>query len=432
MVLSHATCEAVSRGHPDKIADQLSDLTLDLWFRQCSSADLITGRERARGAVEVLVTGAAPGSSGAGISTEIGSGPPVVVVVAGEIGRQWQSDAEFTEASAELKSAFEHNVVRFFVDLAAGAPEFIPKTLHVTWLIQKQSVEIAEPVNGQADVDLGAGDQGIVVGYATNETDTFLPIPLHCARTVLRYQRRALESGGELHAELGPDAKTQATICHGDGESHLTTLILSTQHSMRWREDDQHDMLKQRILEFVVKPALADLSKTLNVSRADVKINEAGTFVLGGPAADCGLTGRKIVTDAYGPQVPVGGGAFSGKDPSKVDRSAAYAARQFARHVVESGRAAKCRVEIAFAIGGAEPVSVEVETFHTAKGLSDSDIAKAIRQRYGTVQESIQSLNLFHQLSFAETASDGHMGRDFPWERPDPRFENLLSSIEVV
>lgn len=373
------TSESVSEGHPDKVADQISDAVLDAILEQDT---------RARVACETLVkTGAA--------------------IVAGEIS---------TEAWVDLE-----NVVRGVIsDIGYNSSSvgFDGSTCAVVNMIGKQSPDIAQGVDRQDPESQGAGDQGLMFGYATNETDVYMPAPITYAHRLVQRQSHVRRSG--RLPWLRPDAKSQVTFRYRDGKPvGIEAVVLSTQHDPDIRLAD----LQQAVREEIIKPVLP--AEWLSDDTI-YHINPTGKFVIGGPVGDAGLTGRKIIVDTYGGMARHGGGAFSGKDPSKVDRSAAYACRYVAKNVVAAGLADRCEVQVSYAIGVAEPTSVTVESFGTAH-VDETKIADAVRELFDLRPYGIlEMLDLVRPI-YRATAAYGHMGReekDFTWERTD-RVEQL-------
>lgn len=368
------TSESVSEGHPDKMADQISDAILDA---------IIADDKNARVAVETMVkTGMA--------------------IVAGEVRTSTYVDLEDLIRSVILDIGYNSSDVGF--DGASCA---------VLNAIGKQSVDIAMGVDEASDKDLGAGDQGLMFGYATNETDVLMPAPIYYAHRLVEKQAE-LRKNGKLDW-LRPDAKSQVTLRYNNGKPvAVDAVVLSTQHDEGIVLDD----LREAVLEEIVKPVLP--SEWLH---GDTKyhINPTGNFVIGGPVGDCGLTGRKIIVDTYGGMARHGGGAFSGKDPSKVDRSAAYAGRYVAKNVVAAGLAQRCEIQVSYAIGVAEPTSISVNTFGTGI-ISDSEISERIKNVFDLRPRGIiEMLDLLKPI-YRKTAAYGHFGRednDFSWEKTD-------------
>ncbi|AWP22058.1 methionine adenosyltransferase [Acidiferrobacter sp. SPIII_3] len=379
------TSESVSEGHPDKIADQISDGVLDA---------VLTQDPHGRVACETLVnTG--------------------LVVVSGEIT---------TTAIVDFTDIARATIRRIGYDARMG---FDGDACAVVVAMDKQSPDIAQGVNeGQGlDLEQGAGDQGLMFGYATNETETLMPMPITFAHTLMQRQA-AVRRSGRL-PWLRPDAKSQVTIRYeNDVPAAIDTIVVSTQHD----PDVRHEDLKEAVMEEIIKPALPEgwLTKETRYF-----INPTGRFVIGGPVGDCGLTGRKIIVDTYGGMARHGGGAFSGKDPSKVDRSAAYAGRYVAKNVVAAGLAARCEIQVAYAIGVAQPVSIRVETFGTGV-VSDVRIAELVAEHFDLRPKAIiQTLDLLRPI-YTKTAAYGHFGRtepEFLWERTD-KAEVLRQAVE--
>ncbi|OGT47121.1 MAG: methionine adenosyltransferase [Gammaproteobacteria bacterium RIFCSPHIGHO2_12_FULL_41_15] len=365
------TSESVSEGHPDKIADQISDAILDAILDQDKNA---------RVACETLVkTG--------------------MVFVAGEISTSAWVDIEQIARDAIREIGYIDPTIGFDAENCA-----------VINAIGKQSVDIARGVDGREDKDLGAGDQGLMFGYANNETSVFMPAPITFAHRLMQRQAE-LRKSGRL-PWLRPDAKSQLTFVYEEGcPVAIDCVVLSTQHSPDIAQKD----LIEAVMEEIIQPVLP---KEWLTSKTKYHINPTGRFVIGGPVGDCGLTGRKIIVDTYGGRSRHGGGAFSGKDPSKVDRSAAYAARHVAKNIVAAGLAEECEVQISYAIGIAEPTSIMVETFGTAK-IDEAKISQLVREHFDLRPRAIISeLNLLRPI-YRQTARYGHFGRvehDFTWE----------------
>ena len=380
------TSESVSEGHPDKVADRVSDSVLDAMLAQ----DTLS-----RVACETLMA-TKPATTGLAATG--------LAVVAGEIT---------SNATVDFPK-----VVRDAIgEIGYDSPEvgFDAKTCEVIVSLNEQSADIAQGVNeGEGmDLDQGAGDQGLMFGYACAETDVLMPFPITYAHRLMEKQAEVRKSGKLKW--LRPDAKSQVTVRYVDGKpATVDTVVLSTQHDA----DIEHGDLSDAVIEEIIKPVLPAKMVT-----ADTRflVNPTGRFVIGGPTGDCGLTGRKIIVDTYGGSAHHGGGAFSGKDPSKVDRSAAYATRYVAKNVVAAGLADKCEVQVAYAIGVARPVSVMVETFGTGK-ISDEQIEKLIAAHFDLRPKAIvQGLDLLRPI-YRKTAAYGHFGRrddDFTWEKTD-------------
>jgi S-adenosylmethionine synthetase len=367
------TSESVSEGHPDKVADQISDAVLDAVLAQDPYG---------RVAAETLcATG--------------------LVVLAGQITTR--ANVNYAEIARDV-------IRRIGYDDPAGGFDF--RSCAVLTAYDRQSADIAQGVDEGKGLDLeqGAGDQGLMYGFACDETPQLMPMPIY-------YAHRLMERHGELRRDgrlpwLRPDAKSQVSVRYVDGKPHhIDTVVISTQHAA----DISHEPLTEGVIEEIVKPVLP---KNMISKETKFLINPTGRFVIGGPLGDTGLTGRKIIVDTYGGYSRHGGGAFSGKDPSKVDRSAAYAARHAAKNIVAAGLARKCELQVAYAIGVARPVSVLVETFGTGK-IADDKIAKLVEKHFDLRPKGIiQELNLLRPI-YLKTAAYGHFGRDepeFSWE----------------
>ncbi len=378
------TSESVSEGHPDKIADQISDVVLD---------DIIAKDPNARVACETLVkTG--------------------MVVVAGEITTDTWVDLEEVVRNKIKEIGYTSSNVGFDGDTCA-----------VINAIGKQSSDIAQGVDRQNPQEQGAGDQGLMFGYATNETDVLMPAAITYAHRLVERQS-AMRRAGVL-PWLRPDAKSQVTLKYEDGKiAGLAAVVLSTQHD----PDISLPLLQEAVMENIIKPVLPGEWIDKNTQ---FHINPTGKFVIGGPVGDCGLTGRKIIVDTYGGAAHHGGGAFSGKDPSKVDRSAAYAGRYVAKNIVAAGLADKCEIQVSYAIGVAEPTSISVNTFGTGK-ISDEKIVALVREHFDLRPYGIiQMLDLIRPI-YEKTAKFGHFGRELPefsWERTD-QVEALKASLQ--
>jgi S-adenosylmethionine synthetase len=391
------TSESVTEGHPDKIADQVSDGVLDA---------ILTQDPTARVACETLLTTG-------------------LCVVAGEIS---------TSAVVDISAIARRTVLDIGYD--DGAKGFDGKTCAVLVSLDKQSPDIAGGVDvalenrsgsgGEDELNaLGAGDQGMMFGYACNDNDDFMPLPIWLAHRLSMRLSQVRRSGQVPY--LRPDGKTQVTIAYEDGRPvGVDTVLVSTQHA----DGYDHDMIQNDVLEHVIRPMLPT---DLDTTSLRVFVNPSGKFVLGGPHADAGLTGRKIIVDTYGGMARHGGGAFSGKDPSKVDRSAAYAARWVAKHVVAAGAAERCEVQVAYAIGVARPVSVLVETFGTER-VDRAKIAKAVDALFDLRPAAIiRDLDLRRPI-YQRTAAYGHFGRSdqgFTWEQT-PRLDDLRRELSLT
>jgi len=370
--------ESVSEGHPDKVADQISDGVLDAILTLDPSY-------QARVACETLV------STG-------------LVVISGEITTS--AHINYMEVARDVVRRIGYD------DSEIG---FDYKSCAVLTAINRQSSDIAQGVNeGEGlDLDQGAGDQGLMFGYACNETASLMPLPIYYAHRIMQRQAEVRKDG--RLPWLRPDAKSQLTVKYVDGKPvAIDTVVVSTQHS----PDISHADLSEAVIEEVIKPVLP---KELIQGNVRYLVNPTGRFVIGGPNGDCGLTGRKIIVDTYGGAARHGGGAFSGKDPSKVDRSAAYAGRYVAKNIVAAGLADRCEVQVAYAIGVARPVSLMVNTFGTGK-VSDETIVALIGKHFDLRPKGIiQSLDLLRPI-YSKTAAYGHFGREepeFTWEATD-------------
>jgi len=370
------TSESVSEGHPDKVADQVSDGVLDA---------ILADDPHARVACETLV------STG-------------LVVISGEIT---------TSAHPNYKEIAQDVIRRIGYDDSAIGFDY--RSCAILTAINRQSSDIAQGVNeGEGlDLDQGAGDQGLMFGYACNETPSLMPLPIYYAHRIMQRQSE-LRKDGRLNW-LRPDAKSQLTVRYVDGKPvAIDTVVVSTQHS----PEVSHAQITELVIEEIIKPVLP---AALMQGEVRYLINPTGRFVIGGPHGDCGLTGRKIIVDTYGGAAHHGGGAFSGKDPSKVDRSAAYAGRWVAKNIVAAGLADRCEVQVAYAIGVARPVSMMVETFGTGR-VSDERIAELVAKHFDLRPKAIiQELNLLRPI-YGKTAAYGHFGRDepeFTWEATD-------------
>ncbi len=369
------TSESVSEGHPDKVADQISDAILDAIFQQ---------DPKARVAAETLCnTG--------------------LVVLAGEIT---------TFANVDYIEVARQTIKRIGYDNADYGIDY--KSCAVLVAYDKQSPDIAQGVDEGAGIDLdqGAGDQGLMFGYACNETPELMPAAIHYAHRIVERQSE-LRKDGRL-PWLRPDAKSQVTLRYVDGRPvSIDTIVLSTQHAPEMKHKD----IEEAVIESIIKPVVP--AEWLKDTR--FLVNPTGRFVIGGPQGDCGLTGRKIIVDTYGGAAPHGGGAFSGKDPSKVDRSAAYAGRYVAKNIVAAGLAERAQIQISYAIGVAKPTSVMVTTFGTGK-ISDEKIAQLVLEHFDLRPKGIvQMLDLLRPI-YQKTAAYGHFGREepeFSWERTD-------------
>ena len=370
------TSESVSEGHPDKVADQISDSVLDALLAQDPAS---------RVACETLVTTG-------------------MAVLAGEIT---------SKASVDYPQIVREAICRIGYD--SSELGFDGKTCAVVVSLDKQSPDIAQGVNEGEGVDLeqGAGDQGLMFGYACSETEHYMPFSIDYAHRLMQKQAEVRRSGNL--SWLRPDAKSQVTVRYVDGQpTAVDTVVISTQHA----PDVAYEDLQEAVVEEIIKPVIP-VDMITNDTR--YLVNPTGRFVIGGPVGDCGLTGRKIVVDTYGGAAYHGGGAFSGKDPSKVDRSAAYAVRYVAKNVVAAGLAGRCEVQVAYAIGVARPVSLMVNTFGT-NVIPEEDIESLILEHFDLRPKAIVTeLDLLRPI-YRNTAAYGHFGRsetDFTWERTD-------------
>ncbi|MEK7779132.1 MAG: methionine adenosyltransferase [Pseudomonadota bacterium] len=377
------TSESVSEGHPDKVADQISDAVLDAILMQDKNA---------RVACETLC------STG-------------LIVLSGEIT---------THASVDYNIIARETVKN--IGYTSSNVGFDSTTCAVLTAFNKQSPDIAQGVNRskEEEMDQGAGDQGLMFGYACDETPQLMPMPIFYAHRLVERQAE-LRKNGRL-SWLRPDAKSQVSVRYQDGKPRsIETIVISTQHDPEIAYRD----LKSAVIEEIIKPVLP---KEMIDSNTQYLINPTGRFVVGGPMGDCGLTGRKIIVDSYGGTAHHGGGAFSGKDPSKVDRSATYAGRYVAKNIVAAGIASKCEVQVAYAIGVAKPVSLMVNTFGTGK-IDDEKIVQLIEKHFDLRPRGIiYALDLLRPI-YTKTAAYGHFGRDdadFTWERID-KAEQLRS-----
>jgi S-adenosylmethionine synthetase len=368
------TSESVSEGHPDKLADQVSDAILDA---------LLTEDPRSRVACETLVTTG-------------------LVVLAGEIT---------TNARIDYADIARETIRRIGYDSSEMGFDY--RTCGVAVALGRQSPDIAMGVDETAEKEMGAGDQGMMFGYACNETDVLMPAPITYAHRLVKRQAEVRKNG--TLPWLRPDAKSQITMRYVDGKPvSIEAVVLSTQHAPEISQKD----LREAVMDEIIRPILPAewISKdTL------FHINPTGRFVVGGPMGDCGLTGRKIIVDTYGGAGRHGGGAFSGKDPSKVDRSAAYAARYVAKNIVAAGLADRCEIQVSYAIGVAEPTSVMVETFGTGK-VSDQTLERLVREHFDLRPKGIIAMLDLLQPIYARSAAYGHFGREengFPWENTD-------------
>ena len=371
---TYFTSESVSEGHPDKMADQISDAILDA---------LISDDKHTR----------------AGIETMVKTG---LVLVSGEVRTDTWVDIEDIIRHVILDIGYDHSSLGFDGNTCA-----------VLNGIGKQSQDIAQGVDETEFHEQGAGDQGLMFGYATNETDSLMPAPIHYSHNLVRRQAEVRKNGDLPY--LRPDAKSQVTFAYdGDTIVGIDAVVLSTQHD----EDISLEQLQREVKENIIAPVLPEAWLT---DQTKYHINPTGRFVIGGPVGDAGLTGRKIIVDTYGGMARHGGGAFSGKDPSKVDRSAAYAARYVAKNIVAAGLADRCEVQVSYAIGVAEPTSIRVETFGTSK-FSNAHLDQLVRAHFDLRPRAISTMLDLNRPIYRPTAAYGHFGRDdldLTWERTD-------------
>ena len=370
------TSESVSEGHPDKVADQISDSIVDAIFSEDTTARIAC-------------------------ETMINTG---MVVLSGEIT---------TSANIDYQTVARNTISE--IGYTSEAMGFDSDSCEVLVSIDKQSPDIAQGVNeGEGmDLDQGAGDQGLMFGYACNETDVLMPCPITYSHLLVKRQADIRKSG-QLNW-LRPDAKSQVTVAYEDSKPiSIDTVVLSTQHD----PDIEHKDIEKAVIDEIIKPVLPE---NMITSKTRYLVNPTGRFVIGGPVGDCGLTGRKIIVDTYGGMARHGGGAFSGKDPSKVDRSAAYAARYVAKNIVAAGLAERCELQLSYAIGVAEPTSISIETFGTGK-VEQEKLIGAIRDNFDLRPKGIINMLGLLRPIYQQTAAYGHFGRadiDLPWERTD-------------
>ena len=377
------TSESVSEGHPDKMADQISDAVLDA---------IIGDDPDARVAVETMVkTGMA--------------------IIAGEVRTQTYVDLEQIVRDVITDIGYDHSDKGFDGNSCA-----------VINAIGKQSSDIAQGVDQSTDKDIGAGDQGLMFGYASNETDVLMPAPIYYSHRLVERQAELRKSGALPW--LRPDAKSQVTLRYDNGVPvAVDAVVLSTQHS----PDISQSALQEAVREEIIHKVLPE--QWLH-SDTQYHINPTGNFEIGGPMGDCGLTGRKIIVDTYGGMAHHGGGAFSGKDPTKVDRSAAYAGRYVAKNIVAAGLAERCEIQVSYAIGVSEPTSISINTFGTGK-LSDDEIVSLVREHFDLRPRGLIEMLDLRRPIYRQTAAYGHFGRtgdDFTWEKTD-RAELLRKAL---
>jgi len=378
------TSESVSEGHPDKVCDQISDAVLDAYLKEDPES---------RVACETLVKNN-------------------LVVIAGEITSKGSPDLE--SVVRKVINDIGYN------DDALG---FNGSTCKFENHITKQSPDIAQGVNeGEGeDLNQGAGDQGLMFGYACKETESLMPAPIDLSHKLVKKQSEVRKSG--LLSWLRPDAKSQVSVQYSDNGKTikgLSAIVLSTQHD----EDISHQEIKDQVFEHIIKPVVPSNWIT---PETKIFINPTGKFVIGGPVGDCGLTGRKIIVDTYGGMARHGGGAFSGKDPSKVDRSAAYASRYVAKNIVAAGLADYCEIQVSYAIGVAEPTSISIDTFGSGK-MSEKELESLVRTHFDLRPKSLINALQLKRPIYRDTAAYGHFGRsgdNFSWEKTD--LSNILS-----
>ncbi|EDZ44379.1 MAG TPA: methionine adenosyltransferase [Rhodobacteraceae bacterium] len=376
------TSESVSEGHPDKICDRISDAVLDAF---------LTEEPEARVAAETFAT-------------------TNRVVIGGEVGLADQSKLK------EYMGKIEEIARACIKDVGYEQDKFHHATCKVTNLLHEQSAHIAQGVDSNADKDEGAGDQGIMFGYATNETDALMPAPIQYSHAILRRLAEVRKDGTE--PTLRPDAKSQLSVVYEAGKPvGVSSIVLSTQH----RDEDQ----TSDDIRAIVEPYIREVLPSGWITEAtEWWVNPTGTFVIGGPDGDAGLTGRKIIVDTYGGAAPHGGGAFSGKDPTKVDRSAAYAARYLAKNVVAAGMAERCTIQLSYAIGVSKPLSIYCDTFGTGQ-VHETAIEKAIEKCMDLTPRGIREHLQMNRPIYERTAAYGHFGREpdadggFSWEKTD-------------
>lgn len=377
------TSESVSEGHPDKVADQISDAVVDAMLAQ--------DRESRVACETMIKTG--------------------IVILAGEI----RSDA-VVDFDKLTRAVIER--------IGYDGPEigFDPEACTVVNVLGQQSSDIAMGVDESDDHEQGAGDQGLMFGYATDETDVLMPAPIVYSHRLVEQQAKARRSSLPF---LRPDAKSQLTFRYDEAGKPvgIDAVVLSTQHS----PDVDQATLREAVMEEIIKPVLP---ANWVSNETQFHINPTGQFIIGGPVGDCGLTGRKIIVDTYGGMARHGGGAFSGKDPSKVDRSAAYAGRYVAKNIVAAGLAQRCEIQVSYAIGVAEPTSISVDTYGTGK-ISDNEIIQLVREHFDLRPKGLIAMLDLKRPIYQQTAAYGHFGRtgdDFTWERTD-KADALAAAI---
>lgn len=395
------TSESVAEGHPDKVCDRISDEIVDLVYREAAKTGVDPWKVRI--ACETLAT-------------------TNRVVIAGEVRLPPSLMKQDKDGNSVINpSKFKAAARRAIKDIGYEQDGFHWKTAKIDVLLHSQSADIAQGVDNAADQqgNEGAGDQGIMFGYACNETPDLMPAPIYYSHRILQLLATARKAGEGDAGKLGPDAKSQVTVRYIDGKpAEAVSIVLSTQHL-----DDSWDSAKVRqVVEPYIREALGDLKIA---DDCNWYINPTGKFVIGGPDGDAGLTGRKIIVDTYGGAAPHGGGAFSGKDTTKVDRSAAYAARYLAKNVVAAGFADSCTIQISYAIGIAQPLSIYVDLHGTGKGATEEQVEAAIRQVMDLSPTGIRRHLDLNKPIYAKTASYGHFGRkagrdgSFSWEKLD-------------
>ena len=376
------TSESVSEGHPDKLCDRISDAVLDAF---------LTEEPEARVAAETFAT-------------------TNRIVIGGEVGLN--DKAKLSHHMGQIEQIARDCIK----DIGYEQDKFNWKTVEVTNLLHEQSAHIAQGVDAGADKDEGAGDQGIMFGYATTETPELMPAPIQYSHAILRRLAEARKDGSA--PDLGPDAKSQLSLRYENGKPvEIMSIVLSTQH----RSEDQDSAYIRSIVEPYIREVVPAEWLTANT---EWWVNPTGTFVIGGPDGDAGLTGRKIIVDTYGGAAPHGGGAFSGKDPTKVDRSAAYAARYLAKNIVAAGMAERCSLQLSYAIGVSKPLSIYVDTYGTGQ-LAEEAIERAVAQSMDLTPRGIREHLGLNKPIYQRTAAYGHFGRapeadgGFSWEKTD-------------
>ncbi|WP_062227074.1 methionine adenosyltransferase [Aureimonas frigidaquae] len=395
------TSESVSEGHPDKICDRISDEIVDLFFREARKMDMDPGSVRV--ACETLAT-------------------TNRVIIAGEV----RCSLDEKQIRSKVRSAAR----RAIRNIGYEQDGFHWKKVKIDVLLHAQSADIAQGVDAGNKASEGAGDQGIMFGYACRETSELMPAPIYYSHKILERLAQARKAGEGDAGKLGPDAKTQVTVRYRDGKpSEISSIVLSTQHF--------DESLTSEDVRRIVEPLVREATAELPIAEDCVwHVNPTGKFVIGGPDGDAGLTGRKIIVDTYGGAAPHGGGAFSGKDPTKVDRSAAYAARYLAKNVVAAKLAERCTIQLSYAIGVAEPVSIYVDLHGTGK-VGEDVLEKAIRQVMSLTPRGIREHLQLARPIYARTSAYGHFGRkagrdgSFSWEKTDlaPRLKAAVAAV---